>query len=401
MRVLVITWEYPPYVVGGLGKHVAELIPVLGGLSVDSQPLTVDVVTTHFADSASVECIDDYTTIYRVDTAPPNPKDLYNSVVNSNMPLLELARDLGRRHPYDLIHVHDWLTGEAGIVLKHEWRIPLLVTVHATERGRHQGFLPSYDNYQIDRMEWRVCFEAWHVIVCSKFMFDEVQQYFGLPSDKVTVIPNGINLAELNHCPQELLDEMRQSYASSDQRLLFFVGRIVHEKGLHILLEAMPLVLQKYPNTRLLVAGRNSSSMLPLAHRLGIADSVTFLGYITDETRDCLYQLVDAAIFPSLYEPFGIVALEAMALNCNVIASNAGGLAEVVQHMRNGLTVYSNDPQSIAWAVDQLFSHPHLAQERRRWARYEVNTRYNWKLIGGRTADLYEAVLRERRDIEW
>src|SRR5699024_487361 len=139
------------------------------------------------------------------------------------------------------------------------------------------------------------------------------------------------------HIPAEQQAAMRADYAPNGERLLFYVGRITYEKGLHVLLRAMPSILADHPNTRLLVAGKNSRHLQPLANELGIAQSVEFLDFISDAQRDAFYQVVDAAIFPSLYEPFGIVALEAMALDCNVIASNVGGLGEVVDHLVNGL----------------------------------------------------------------
>ena len=286
-------------------------------------------------------------------------------------------------------------------MLKLAQKTPLVNTIHATERGRYRGNLPDFLSYQIDRMEWRTCFEAWRAIVCSDYMKEELQDYFGTPADKIEVIPNGVNSKELFHCAPDEIRNLKQRYAPNGERLLFYVGRIVYEKGLHVLLRAMPIILDKYPNTRLLIAGKNSRDMLPRARELGIEGATEFLGFISDAQRDCLYQIVDAAIFPSLYEPFGIVALEAMALNCNVIASDVGGLGEVVKHMQTGLTSFPDDPPSIAWAVDQLFRFPHHGRQRRRWASYLVRTRYNWQRIATRTADLYSEVHQERLKTEW
>ena len=125
------------------------------------------------------------------------------------------------------------------------------------------------------------------------------------------------------------MDALRSLYAPNGERLLLFVGRIVHEKGLQVLLRAMPRILAQHPNTRLLVAGKNGAAMWPLAFELGVEQAVIFLDYVTNAQRDCLYHVVDVAVFPSLYEPFGIVALEAMAAKCNVVASSIGGIDEV------------------------------------------------------------------------
>jgi glycosyltransferase involved in cell wall biosynthesis len=399
MRLLMISWEYPPYVVGGMGRHVAELVPALSGKDVNGGPLLIDVLTTNFGETNSVEKLDERTTIHRVQTLPLDPLDPYNSVVEGNRSLIDYAHSLVKEHDYDLIHIHDWLVGEAGVTLKHEWRTPLLVTIHATERGRHQGHLPTGYSHLMDRMEWRICFESWNVIVCSDYMAAEVNGYFGTPMGKIMVIPNGVN--PVKQYGPDVRQAIRREYAPNGERLLFFVGRIVYEKGVQVLLKAMPQILAQYPDIRLLVAGKNSRELAPQAQELGISDQVDFLGFISDERRDQIYQSVDAAIFPSLYEPFGIVALEAMATGCNVIASDVGGLSDVVRHEITGLTVYPNDPDSIAWAVDRLFSAPFEAERRRQRALYEAQTRYNWKTIASQTIELYERVVEERQRTEW
>ncbi|HRW47790.1 MAG: glycosyltransferase family 4 protein [Caldilinea sp.] len=401
MRVLIVSWEYPPNVVGGMGKHVAELVPALGGQMLADGPLYVDVVTTRLAGGAQEEQVNEFVTIYRVDVPPIDPVDHYNSVVESNQALVERAERLAQKHPYDLIHAHDWLVAKAGIALKHSWKTPYLTTMHATERGRHQGHIPSDTSHQIDRMEWQSCFEAWTVIACSQFMQNELESYFGLPSSKVAVIPNGINAEKMARCPADQRALLRHRYAPNGERLLLFVGRIVHEKGVHVLIRAMPRILAEHPEARLLVAGKNGEKYWPLAYELGVEKAITFLGYISDEERDCLYSVVDAAIFPSLYEPFGIVALEAMAAGSNVIASSVGGLAEVVRHKENGLTCYANDPMSIVWAVDKTLSDPAAAEARRKVALAEVKDLYGWPRIARQTAELYESVANERRATEW
>lgn len=401
MRILLLSWEYPPYVVGGMGRHVAELVPALGKLNVAGEPLYVDVVTTRYAGGKSIEQVNERVTVYRVDAMPLSPLDHYNSVVASNAALVEQARKLIRQYTYAVIHIHDWLTATAGMTLKHEHKLPLVTTIHATERGRHQGHLPSDTSRQINRLEWQACYESWRVVACSNFMRQELQSYFGVPSDKVSIIVNGIDFDVLHYTTPETTRSMRQRYGPNGERLIFFVGRITHEKGLQVLIRAVPKILEKYPNIRVLAAGKNSEKMWPMAQELGVGHAMTFLGYISDEKRDHLYQSVDVAVFPSLYEPFGIVALEAMALGCNVIASHVGGLGEVVQHQQNGLTVYPNDPDSITWAVDHLFSHPLEAQRLRELARQQTRLLYNWEKIARQTASLYQRVAAERQRVQW
>jgi glycogen(starch) synthase len=400
MRVLMISWEFPPHVVGGIGRHVAELSPALAGLATAYGPVQIDVITPRNDGGAPVEQVAPGLTVYRVEMPPMDVRDLYNDVIANNSCFVETAMALYEQRPYDLIHIHEWQTGMAGITLKHRWKTPLLATVHATERGRHQGYLPSSTSEQIDQLEWRICFDAWRVIVCSQFMRQELNQYFGAPLDKLDVIFNGIQSHHALHSSSEQA-AVRRQFARPDEKLLFFIGRITHEKGLQVLLRAMPRILADHPDLRLLVAGKNCNKMWPLAYELNVERAVDFLGFISDAERDNIYQVADGAVFPSLYEPFGIVALEAMAMDCNVIASDVGGLGEVVKHLDNGLTVLPNDPLSIVWAVNQLFADPQAAVARRRRALDEIRTIYRWDELARQTALLYEQIVRQRAQVDW
>lgn len=401
MRVLMLSWEFPPYVVGGMGKHVAELAPALGGQATAFGPIHIDLVTPHMNGGPTSEQVNDFVTVYRVDTPALNPADLVNSVISGNHALSGAAMPIGDSRPYDLIHIHDWLVVKAGVTLKHRWKTPVISTIHATERGRHRGHIPDEASHQIDRSEWQCCFEAWRVIACSRFMKQEIQNYFDVPADKISVVPNGLSTDAIENCTSEQMEALRNLYAPNGERLLLFVGRIVHEKGLQVLLRAMPRILADYPDTLLLVAGKNGAAMWPLAFELGVEQSVIFLDFVTNAQRDCLYRMVDVAVFPSLYEPFGIVVLEAMAANCNVIASSVGGMTEVIHHQENGLTVYPNDPLSIAWAVSQVFSDPAAAARRKKAALNEIRTVYNWDNVARQTAAIYEQVVADRRNTDW
>ena len=210
MRILMLSWEFPPHVVGGLGKHVADLAPVLAGQPTAAGPITIDLVTPRRGDGDEVERISEWLTVHRVAIPPLDPLDHYNSVISNNHFLVDAAALLGDAQPYDLIHVHDWLVIRAGIALKERWKTPLLTTMHATERGRHRGYTPGETSYQIDRTEWQGCYDAWRVVACSQFMNRELHDYFDLPADKVVVIPNGITVPSDVFCPLEELYALRR-----------------------------------------------------------------------------------------------------------------------------------------------------------------------------------------------
>jgi len=381
---------------------VSELVQAFLALPDEiTTPFQLDLLTPHSGNAPLVEELSKSVTVHRVETPMVNPLDLFNSVVDNNRYLVSKARELHENVPYSLIHVHDWLTASAGIELKHAWKIPLVTTIHATERGRHHSHLPSETSHNINQLEWQVCFESWRLIVCSSYMAGELRRFFDVPLDKVTLIPNGVDVTPFESCSDERVRELKGRFAPNGERLLFYVGRITPEKGVQVLLQALPSILERHPNVRLLVAGRNSEQMQPLVDDLGIGEAVALLGFVDSETRDCLYRSVDAAVFPSLYEPFGIVALEAMAAGCNVIASEVGGLAEVVDHRRTGLTVRANDSQSIAWAVDQIFTDQVQAQAMRARALQEVTRSYNWGAIAASTVDMYRAVEAQRKGVNW
>lgn len=401
MRILMISWEFPPYMVGGIGKHVAELVPALAEAGAHQPHFELELLTLRSAGGPVREEIGPGVVVHRADIHPVDPNDLFNSVMDINRTLEQKATELSGDEPYDLIHIHDWLVAGTGIALKHRWKRPLVATIHATERGRHRSYLPNEQSRQINQLEWASCFEAWRVIVCSGFMAGELYGYFATPQDKVSVIPNGVDVEPLQNCPPEQIEALRRKHAPNGERLLFFVGRSTPEKGLQVLLEAMPLILETYPDTRLLVAGKNSERMQGRVEELGIRSAVDILGFISDEERNCLYNSVDAAVFPSLYEPFGIVALEAMAAGCSVIVSDVGGLGEVIQHLNNGITVLANNPQSIAWGVERLFDNPQQMRFMRERAQEHVERLYTWDKIALHTIELYRAVVNERAGVNW
>ena len=395
LRVLMLCAEYPPYVAGGVSKHVAEMLPALGKVTVADKPVLLDLVTPCFARENPVEAISPTVTVYRVFVTTPDDVS-YGKVMADNAALIEQANSLLRRHDYDLLHIHDVAVGAAGLALKHQWQLPLLVTIHGTVKGRMPQALPDEYN-QVEQLERQVCDQADHIVVTSRFMCQEVHENLGIAFTKISVIPNGISTKIARDQPLALLHTLRQQYAPHGEKLLLFVGPTVHEKGLLTLIRTMPELVNHHPNVRLLVVSRHGTKLLPLAHALHVEEAITFLGFISDEHRDSLYQIVDAVIIPSLYEPFGLVALEAMALGCPVIASNVGGLGEVIQHRHNGLSILPNSPESIIEAVNQLFNNPAVTQQRRLNALHDIDTHYRWDKIAAQTANLYESLIHTQR----
>ena len=404
----MLSWEYPPHVIGGLGAHVAALAPALVRAGVQ-----VHVVTPRWKGGAEHEPIIAAKT-YARKTLPPsvsriNPPVLrmgnfYADAQQTNLNLEEQAQKLYTQvGGFDLIHAHDWLVAFAAASLKRMHKTPLLATIHATERGRGRGNLGGEISQAINGTEWWLTYEAWRVITCSQFMTDEVKHYFNLPLDKINIVPNGVDASPFDELDHVDLAEFRARWAQPNERIVFNVGRVVQEKGAHLIVQAAPRVLAQMPNVKFIIAGTGSmvEQLKRRAWELGVADKVIIAGFISDPDRNRLLKVADAAVFPSLYEPFGIVALEAMAAKCPVIVSDVGGLKEVVKHDVTGVTIYPDDAGSLAWGVLHTLGDLPGARTRAAKAYRIVKDEFNWDRIAEQTIEVYERIVRERAKIKW
>lgn len=391
MKVLMLSWEYPPASVGGLARHVEELAAALADIA------EVDVLTRGVPGATWQE---DKVRVHRADPYSLSSIDFLGWVFQLNIALLErgiqLYQDYG---PFDILHAHDWLVAFAARALKHAYRVPLVATIHATEAGRNQGLHNDIQRY-ISSVEWWLTYEAWRVIVCSQHMYHEVRRLFQVPDDKLEVIPNGVSPEKFQVQPDH---NLRLQYASPWEKIIFFVGRLVPEKGVQVLLHAMPAILRGCPEAKLIVAGQGpmEGELKYMAQNLGLGPKVYFTGYLDDQQRNNLYGIADVAVFPSLYEPFGIVALEAMAAGTPVVVSDTGGLDEVVTHGENGLKAFPGSASSLAENVIRVLQEPGLASSLRRKAASTIASKFNWPEIARRTYAVYQQVAAELRQVGW
>lgn len=408
LRVLMLSWEYPPHIIGGLGAHVAALAPALVRAGVH-----VQVVTPRWKGGAEQEPIlvsksraskKFLSSAWRVNPPVMRMGNFFADVQQTNLNLQEQSEKLFQTlGGFDLIHAHDWLVAFAAAGLKKLHKTPLLATIHATERGRGRGSLNGEMAHAINGTEWWLTYEAWRVITCSRYMADEVREFFTTPPDKIDVIPNGVDTSPFDELDQLDLADFRARWARSDEHIVFNVGRVVQEKGAHLIVEAVPRVLAEIPNTKFIIAG-TGGMVEPLKRRvleLGIADQVFIAGFVSDADRNSLFKVADAAIFPSLYEPFGIVALEAMAAKCPVIVSSVGGLKEVVQHDVTGVTIYPDNIESTAWGILHTLKDLKVAKRRAAKAYRMVKREYNWDRIAEQTIEVYDRIVRERAKTNW
>jgi glycosyltransferase involved in cell wall biosynthesis len=398
MRILMLSWEYPPHLVGGLGVHVAELTPALA-----AEGMEVYVVTPQVRGGDCTERTPAGTHVARIPLPHIESQSFTSFVAQANQELERAAQRLYEQvGGFNLIHTHDWLTAHSAIALKQLWHVPLVATIHATERGRGRGMLHGEQALQIDSLEWQLAYEAWRIIVCSHFMARQVMDTFHAPFDKIDVVPNGTGLRPYPfHTQQERLD-FRRRYAADHERIVFYIGRIVYEKGLHVLLDALPHVLH-HVETRIVIAGTGPylDMLKSQASTMCIESHVHFAGFISDEERDQLYHVADVATFPSLYEPFGIVALEAYAAKCPVIVAQTGGLMEVVRRDETGLLVIPGNADSLAAGIVQTFQNLDQTACRVSNAFQDVCDNYNWHHIARQTIATYRRVQQEWKASSW
>ena len=356
--VLILSWEYPPLIEGGLARHVRKLSEALVEFDVD-----VHVLTRGGEESPEEEILAGVS-IHRV-REPGRPTDLGEFVAwveRMNADMLAAGVELGDRHDFDLVHGHDWLVAMACDHLARRFDSPLVTTIHATEHGRHQGWVDKHPQSHIHGVEQWIANRADRVIACSYYMREQIADIFGV----------------------------------ADEKLVLLIGRLVYEKGFQLALEAMPALIERLPRTRFLVAGSGTHEheLRRQAEGLGLMDHGTFLGWIGDDVLHSLYPIADVCVVPSIYEPFGLVALEAMASGCPCIVADTGGLREVVPHEEAGLRFRARDPEALVEVVARVLSDDELGRRLVAEA-YEHVRRFDWLDVAERTAALYGELTRE------
>lgn len=382
-KVWMLSWEFPPHVVGGLGRAVYELARQLV-----CQGTEVHVLTAATGASAGQEIVDGIHVHRLYSYQPWQQEDFMQWVFQLNLAIVDAAERLESQGlEADVIHAHDWLVGWAAMELKQRLSVPLITTIHALEHGRHQGIHTPLQQ-RIHECERALTAASDRVIVCSRYMEGEVRRLFGVPQEKVSVVFNGVEMPDSVPTASE---ELRRELGVGTGPLLFFVGRLVREKGVHLLLEALARIGWEFPEAKLLIAGKGpqADELKGMAERLGIAKKVRFLGFVSDEQRNELFRMADVAVFPSLYEPFGIVALEAMAHGTPLLVADTGGLREIVRHGENGAMMYTGDVESLANQLRWLLGAPDVRRQLAQRALEDVRIKYDWADLARQTSEQY------------
>jgi glycogen(starch) synthase len=394
MRILHLSWEFPPRIIGGIASHVYDLSRALVRRGIE-----IHVVTCNFPGSKEFEKIDgvnvDRFEAYAAgDSFLSWALRMQKNMERSSCDLINFI------HGVDILHAHDWLSGVAGIGLKNLYRKPLITTMHSTEYGRRIGI---HNDLQacIHEIEGWLCYESWRIITCSYYMRDHVSWGLRVPWNKISVIPNGVDVTKFGFDFNYW--EVRNRFAHGREKILLFVGRLVSEKGLDLLIQALPIILSNGVDAKIVAVGEGPQreTYQRMANEYGLGNKIAFVGHLDDWTLRALYRVADVAVVPSKFEPFGIVALEAMAARCPLVTTAVGGLNEIVNHDGTGLKVSLNDPNGLAWAVLRVIRDPGF----RNWivnnAYQKCLWNFNWDKIAEWTNGVYDAVLNEYHRGSW
>lgn len=395
MKILVLSWEFPPRLVGGIARHVAELYPELVKLGHEIHLITPEVK------QASLYEVVEGIYVHRVPVA--HSHDFFHWVVNLNESMGHHGGKLMLEEgPFDLIHAHDWLVGDAAIALKHTFKVPLIATIHATEYGRYNGIYNDTQRY-ISGKEELLAYNAWRIIVCTEYMRGEVVRALNSHGDKIDVIFNGIRPEKKQHYRDFHAQDFRRQFAADHEKIVYYLGRMTYEKGIPVLLNAAPKVLWEMGGyvKFVIVGGGNTDHLKQQAWDLGIWDKCYFTGFLSDDYLDKFQTLADCAVFPSLYEPFGIVALESFASRVPVVVSDTGGFPEVVQHTKTGIVTKVNNPDSLAWGILEVLKNPGYRQWLIDNAYEDLERRFRWPQLAKETEAVYEKVVKERSQVDW
>lgn len=363
-------WEFPPHHSGGLGVACYGLTRAMNQLGnevtfVMPKKLAVGAPWAKFvfADMPTVQmrAIDSIITPYVTSTKSrvwsetgqtTYGQDLMSEVLRYSAAAAQIAQE----ESFDVIYAHDWLSFGAGLVAKEKTGKPLVVHVHATEFDRSGG--ASGVNPFVYDIEKEGMQKADAVIAVSDFTRDLVSREYGVPSQKIRVVHNGIDEATL---PKgvDSLPRMRQ-LKKSGAKIVLFLGRITLQKGPDYFIRVARRVIERDPNVLFIMSGSGDmeAQMMRLAAELGVSDKVLFTGFVSGAERHEMYKVADLFVMPSISEPFGITTLEAMKLGVPVLVSRQSGIAEAVSH---ALKVDFWDIDEMANKILTLVGHPALA----------------------------------------
>ncbi|MGP4053517.1 glycosyltransferase family 4 protein [Mycobacterium sp. 4D054] len=392
MKILLVSWEYPPVVIGGLGRHVHHLATELVAAGHEVVVLSRRPTGT---DPQTHPTTDEVHEGVRVIAAAEDPHeftfgtDMMAWTLAMGHAMIRAGLVLADWRP-DLVHAHDWLVAHPAVTLAQFFDVPLVSTIHATEAGRHSGWVSGAVSRQVHALESWLVQDTDSLITCSASMREEITTLFGPELAEISVIPNGIDTDGWPFAT-------RRPHPGPAELLYF--GRLEYEKGVHDAIAALPRIRRTHPGTTLTIAGDGTqlNFLTEQARKHKVFKATNFIGRVDHSELLQLLHRADAAVLPSHYEPFGIVALEAAATGTPLVTSTAGGLGEAVIDGVTGVSYPAGDVAALATAVRTLLDDPAAAQRRAIAARERLTSDFAWHTVAAETAQVYLAAKRAER----
>ncbi len=399
MRILHVSSEYPPQKVFGLGRYVSDLSRELS-----AQGHTVHVLTNSIG-GAERDCVDRGVQVHRVDfPPPPMPPTQAAPVMAFNLHLQQRAAALGRTGLGDpeLVVSHDWLTALAGQRIARRLQIPHLWTVHDLVHGKRFGAIASVEDRIAHSIEGWASREADLIAVNSVAIGEEIERVHGITKERVHLLHPGLDPSSCE-CTQDdaRLREFRSCLAGPEELLVTFVGRLDLEKGIDTLINGFSILRRRLPQVRLAIAGKGVLQGAIEEHlkKLNLEKEVTLCGYLEGQVLRSFYRVSDVHVCPSHYEPFGLVALEAMAAGTPVIVSDTGGLKDIVSGSKVGRKFPLRDSEALAGALFELLGSPTLRKRIGRAGNDHAREHFAWPTLARKAVRLYERVLEIRHEV--
>ncbi len=412
MRIGFFVYEYPPAMVGGLGTYAEYMTREYVDLGHDVSVFTLNnsnLQTYEILRGVEIHrpLIADASNVWPYFVADDLKKwgtniKLFNDIFIYNiLSATKFINSLIRKEKYnfDVVCVHDWLSSIAGLVVKNETKIPVAFHVHSTEWGRSGGA----GSEVVSHLERAMAQNSDKILTVSYAMQEDLTRH-GWSPGKISVVWNGVDpdRYDPSKIKAEDVKQIRIKYGIPEGwNMLLFVGRLAWVKGVRNLLQAMPLVLKEYPNTKLVILGKGEeqNDIAETAERLNIKNNVVYrFDFVNEEERILHYAAADLCIFPSIYEPFGIVSLEAMAMAKPIVVGARGvvGFKEQVINGgsdQTGVHVNGEDPADIAWGIKQALQQPDLARSWGENGRQRVLEYFTWRKVAEQTIKIYESML--------
>ena len=391
MKVLMFGWEFPPLSTGGLGTACYGLTKSLSRKGIEITfvlPYSFDFENADFVKLVSAGKVkirkissalkpylssEEYTKSIKQNKSPK----IYGSTLFDEVYRYTIAAErIAEEEDFDVIHCHDWMTFGAGIRAKRKKNKPLVLHVHSTELDRTGGHQVNQYVYDLERQGLH---KADKIIAVSNFTKNEIMTHYNIPAEKIRVVHNAVDFTQYGY------DE--EFNLKKTDKIVLFLGRLTLQKGPDYFIYSAKKVLEHEKNVKFIVAGTGNmeASLIEKAIELGIADKVLFAGFLAQDDVERAYKMADVYVMPSVSDPFGITALEAMKNKTPIIVSKQSGVSEVVKHC---LKVDFWDVNEISSKIIALLRYKSL-HESLKESSYDEVKKFNWDVPAEKCIQVY------------